>query len=73
MTIQWIENICNKGGLDANTRKLFRKLADEVYRLHQSMEPVDVPVVIETPAIEEEPEEEEPTKKMKRGRPRKDN
>lgn len=33
MNIQWVEDICNKGGIGANDRLLIRKLADEIYRL----------------------------------------
>ena len=35
MKIQWVEDICNKGGLSANDRALMRKLADEIYRLKE--------------------------------------
>jgi len=30
-TIEWVEEICNRGGFAANDRVLLRKLADEIY------------------------------------------
>lgn len=36
MKIQWVEDLCNRGGLRTTDREAMRQLADEIYRLKES-------------------------------------